>query len=134
MQPLSRLRNGKEESAWMRNDRLSGSNGMVYSGARGRLDGASTGFRRPRIALYSHDTMGLGHMRRNLLIATALTRSEPRPIVLMIAGAREAAAFAMPAGVDCVTLPAFGKQTNGQYHARSLDVSLKSLVALRANT
>jgi hypothetical protein len=28
-----------------------------------------------RIVLYSHDTMGLGHVRRNLLIAQALQRS-----------------------------------------------------------
>ncbi|HEX9203338.1 MAG TPA: glycosyltransferase, partial [Vicinamibacteria bacterium] len=28
---------------------------------------------RPRVVLYSHDTMGLGHMRRNLLIAQFLT-------------------------------------------------------------
>ena len=27
-----------------------------------------------RIALYSHDTMGIGHMRRNLLIAQTLAR------------------------------------------------------------
>ncbi|MFQ5596106.1 MAG: glycosyltransferase family protein [Anaerolineae bacterium] len=73
-------------------------------------------------------------MRRNLLIATVLARSESHPIILMIAGAREAATFSMPAGVDCVTLPAFGKQTNGQYRARSLALSLNNLAALRSNT
>jgi len=31
--------------------------------------------RRCRIVLYSHDTMGLGHMRRNILIAQALAKS-----------------------------------------------------------
>ncbi len=43
--------------------------------SRPRLDGGSgPGGRRPRIALYSHDTQGLGHIRRNLLIARALCR------------------------------------------------------------
>src|SRR2546422_7780406 len=43
-----------------------------------------------RVALYSHDTMGLGHMRRNLLLAQALRHSRLQAVVLMIAGAREA--------------------------------------------
>lgn len=90
--------------------------------------------RRLRIALYSHDTMGLGHMRRNLCLATTFATLEPHPAILMIAGAREATAFAMPPGVDCLTLPAFGKGSNGQYYPCSLAVSFRDLVALRANT
>ena len=53
-----------------------------------------------RVALYSHDTMGLGHMRRNLLLAQALKRSPLQAVVLMIAGAREAALLTSAAGVD----------------------------------
>ncbi len=33
---------------------------------------------KPRIMLYSHDTMGLGHKRRNLLIAQAIGRAIAR--------------------------------------------------------
>jgi len=85
-----------------------------------------------KIALYSHDTMGLGHMRRNLLVANALTSLRPAPSILMLFGAREAAAYPLPPGVEAVTLPAFQKGADGSYRARSLDVSLKSLVDLRA--
>ena len=35
--------------------------------------------------MYSHDTMGVGHMRRNLLIAQTLRRALPGANVLMIA-------------------------------------------------
>jgi predicted glycosyltransferase len=91
------------------------------------------GARRPRVALYSHDTMGLGHMRRNLLIAHSLMRAPLQPVVLMIAGAREAGGFAFPPGVDCVTLPALRKDAPGQYGSRHLDISLQDLRALRAN-
>lgn len=84
-----------------------------------------------RIALYSHDTMGLGHMRRNLLIARTLVSSCRRATVLLIAGAREVSAFAMPAGVDCVTLPAWRKEHN-QYRPRSLDVTTDELLRLRS--
>jgi predicted glycosyltransferase len=87
---------------------------------------------RTRVALYSHDTMGLGHVRRNLLLAQALVRSPLEPAVLLIAGAREAGRFAFPPGVDCVTLPALRKNGPGSYAPRHLDIELDEAVALRA--
>lgn len=89
--------------------------------------------RRERVALYSHDALGLGHMRRNLAIAEVLARSGSRP-VLLIAGAREATAFPMPPGVDCVALPALRKRSNGRYAPRSLDLPAESLIGLRSRT
>ncbi|PYP71183.1 MAG: glycosyltransferase [Gemmatimonadetes bacterium] len=87
-----------------------------------------------RIAFYSHDTMGLGHMRRNLLLAQALKHSRLQAVVLMIAGAREASLVTGAAGVDCVALPSLQKDGQGQYHPRHLDVPLPELLALRAKT
>ena len=89
---------------------------------------------RYRVALYSHDTMGLGHMRRNLLLAQALQHSRLRADVLMIAGAHEASLLTTTAGVDCVALPSLRKDGAGQYHPRHLGVSLDELLALRART
>lgn len=85
-----------------------------------------------RIALYSHDTMGLGHMRRNILLAQTLCASSLNAVSLIIAGAREAAAFTMPAGVDCLTLPALSKDGNGQYGSRHMPIALQEIVTLRA--
>ena len=65
---------------------------------------------KPRVALYSHDTMGLGHMRRNLLIAGALAAGPTPAVILLIAGAREVHACGVPAGVDCLSLPALWKE------------------------
>lgn len=87
-----------------------------------------------RIVLYSHDTQGLGHMRRNLLIAQTLLQVEPRPNILLIGGARELGALSIPPGIDCVTLPALGKSTDGSYQPRSLNVSLRRIIALRSST
>src|SRR6059036_814415 len=87
-----------------------------------------------RVAFYSHDTMGLGHMRRNLLLAQALKHSRLQAVVLMIAGAREASLVTGAAGVDCVALPSLRKDGQGQYHPRHLEVSLPELLALRAKT
>jgi predicted glycosyltransferase len=90
-----------------------------------------------RIALYSHDTMGIGHMRRNLLIAQVLAQSAAKgrePVILLIAGGREMCAFGLPAGTDCLTLPALDKENNGQYRARRWDMSLKELLNLRSRS
>jgi predicted glycosyltransferase len=85
-----------------------------------------------RIALYSHDTMGLGHTRRNLLIAGALARSPLSADVLLIAGALTAKRFHLPEGVDCVTLPGLYKDEAGNYGARSLHLSNGEIRALRS--
>jgi predicted glycosyltransferase len=88
--------------------------------------------RRARIALYSHDTMGLGHMRRNLILAQTLCASSLNAVVLMVAGAREAAAFPMPPGVDCLTLPSLSKNGDGHYGCRHMAIHIEELIALRS--
>jgi predicted glycosyltransferase len=84
-----------------------------------------------RVALYSHDTMGIGHVRRNLLIGQALAAAPLSASVLLVAGAREAGLFALPPGVDCVTVPALYKGADGRYQPRSLGLSLAELIDLR---
>lgn len=90
--------------------------------------------RQKRVVLYSHDTLGFGHLRRNMLLAGALKRMDPAPDVLMIAGMQEAGAFNLPEGVDVLTLPAYGKRSDGSYHARSLGLDLRDLARLRSDT
>src|SRR5262245_65935610 len=90
--------------------------------------------RKRRVALYSHDTMGIGHMRRNLLIAEALAGSSLSPSVLVIAGVRGAGTFPLRPGIDCLTLPSLAKEGEGCYHARGLGVALRGLRDLRALT
>jgi predicted glycosyltransferase len=84
------------------------------------------------VALYSHDTMGLGHMRRNLMIAQALVNSPPETAVLLIAGAHELGTFALPSGVDCLTLPSLFKEADGNYRCRHLGIPLHKLIAVRS--
>src|SRR5439155_25531923 len=55
-----------------------------------------------------------------------------RPVIVMIAEARQAGALPMPAGVDWVTLPALRKEAGGWCKPRYLKVSNQDLVALRA--
>jgi predicted glycosyltransferase len=88
---------------------------------------------KPRVAFYSHDAQGLGHMRRNLALASRVVQ-DGRRSALLITGAREAGALPMPDGVECLTLPALRKTVDGDYGSRSLDLSLASLLRLRAET
>jgi predicted glycosyltransferase len=88
--------------------------------------------RRWRIALYSNDAMGLGHVRRNLLLAQTLSGPPLHAVVLMVAGAHQASSFVMPPGVDCLTLPALRRTNDGQHQARRLGIGLADLIAVRA--
>ncbi|QHM71993.1 glycosyltransferase family protein [Mixta intestinalis] len=88
--------------------------------------------RSPRLVFYSHDTMGLGHIRRNLLLVDAVIKAMPDTQVLLINGVREAGRFFLPAGADVVTLPSYFKDAAGNYSPRSLGCDVKRLTALRS--
>ena len=91
---------------------------------------------KPRVALYSPGIVGLGHLRRNLLLAQALAESPLSSINLLVTEAREASAFVdcMPAGVDFMTLPGLSKGADGVCRPRYLDLPLKKVIALRGRT
>ncbi|WP_432512076.1 glycosyltransferase family protein [Kineococcus sp. SYSU DK001] len=90
--------------------------------------------RRPRVALYGHDTCGLGHLRRNLALAAALRSGPTAPDVLVLTGSPAAQRFPVPAGVDTLVLPSVRKDADGGYAAGALDVPLDAVVGLRAAT
>ncbi|WP_310529584.1 hypothetical protein [Nocardioides sp.] len=85
-----------------------------------------------RVALYSHDTQGLGHIRRNTLLAAAMVAADPEVDVLLLSGAREAASLPLPERTDLVVLPGLTKDALGGYAARCLDRSLGEVLAIRA--
>jgi predicted glycosyltransferase len=92
--------------------------------------------RKIHIALYSPGIVGLGHLRRNLLISQILADSELQSINLMVTEAREASVFihSMPAGVDFITLPGLSKGVDGICKPRYLDLPLKDMISLRGRT
>ncbi|MFE4543526.1 glycosyltransferase family protein [Arthrobacter sp. NPDC056727] len=88
-----------------------------------------------RIILYSHDSLGLGHVRRNLALAGALTSQLPRltgrhVTGVLVAGTALAPGFRIPDGWDWVILPGVMKGLAG-YEPRDLTVPLQDLVSLR---
>ena len=58
-----------------------------------------------RICLYSHDSFGLGHLRRNLAIAQELLRERGEFSVTLISGSPVLRQWDLPTGLDIVALP-----------------------------
>lgn len=89
-----------------------------------------------RVVLYSHDSQGLGHTRRNLAIAHTLAEQLPRLLDctvtgLLITGESRATSFESPPGWDWLVLPAICKQES-RYAPRHLDFGLGQLIRLRS--
>jgi predicted glycosyltransferase len=86
----------------------------------------------PRIACYSHDTVGLGHIRRNIAVAAAMINTWPDADAVMITGNPESTSLWLPPRTDVVTLPTVAKDNRGNYRSRTLNASLDSVVAMRS--
>lgn len=87
-----------------------------------------------RVVFYSHDTMGLGHLRRNLILAQTLSEAPLAATSLLVAGAHEANFFALPPRVGLLTLPRLHKDGAGNYASGHLRLPLERLVKLRASS
>jgi predicted glycosyltransferase len=85
----------------------------------------------PHILLYSHDTYGLGHLRRTLAIANQLAFDIQEASQLLITGSMVAGAFELPPHFDLIKLPALTKRSDGRYMARALPMSLDATISWR---
>ena len=85
-----------------------------------------------RIVLYSHDAVGLGHLRRNLALSYSLSRGLSGPVTgLLISGNHHAGRLSRPDNWDLLVLPGYEK-LGGNYRSRQLVMPLAELAALRA--
>src|SRR6185312_2447696 len=83
-----------------------------------------------RIAFYSYDERGVGHVRRSIAIAHAIAADRPSSI-LLVAGAREAALFKLPEGTDTLALPAPSTDFNGDRRGPTTGLDTAGTVRLR---
>jgi predicted glycosyltransferase len=86
-----------------------------------------------RVLIYSHDTFGLGNIRRMLEVARHLVESSSEVSVLVVTGSPMLHAFRIPPRVDYLKLPCLARDTSGHYGAKFLDLTLTNTVKLRAN-
>jgi predicted glycosyltransferase len=84
-----------------------------------------------RVAFYSHNGFGLGHVRRNLRLAEGLFRRRPNADVLLLTGSAGLHRFPLPPNVDYVKLPSVRKQATGRWRPQALDIEMEHLLHLR---
>jgi len=89
-----------------------------------------------RLALYSHDAKGLGHLRRNLALAHHLARALPgltgRDVTgLVITGLAPGQEHRLPEGFDWLVLPGV-KKAEGTYLPQRLRITREDLGLVRS--
>jgi nucleoside-diphosphate-sugar epimerase/predicted glycosyltransferase len=82
---------------------------------------------KPRVAIYSHDTYGLGHIRRNLAIAEELLRRERGFEVLLLTGSPVVDRWSFPQGLEVQPLPPVVKVGPDRYAARDGSVDFETI-------
>ena len=86
-----------------------------------------------RVLIYSHDTMGLGHLRRCRAIAHSLVENDKDVSVLILSGSPIIGSFDFRARVDFVRVPGVIKLRNGEYTSLNLHIDIKETLAIRAS-
>ncbi len=88
---------------------------------------------RPRVLIYSHDSFGLGHLRRCRAIAHAMVGDVDNLTALILSGSPIIGSFDFRARVDFVRVPGVIKLRNGEYTALNLLLDTEQTMAMRAS-
>jgi predicted glycosyltransferase len=86
-----------------------------------------------KILVYSHDTFGLGNIRRMMEIAKHLVGEDPDVSVLILTGSPMLHAFRIPSRIDYLKLPCLARTREGDYTVKYLSLHYQDTVRLRAN-
>lgn len=82
--------------------------------------------------LYSHDTFGLGHLRRSRALAAAITGANGDASAMILTGSPVAGRFTFPRRVDHMRLPGVTKRSDGSYVSTSMGMTIEETTDLRA--
>ena len=86
-----------------------------------------------RVLIYSHDTFGLGHLRRCRALAHALVERFKQLSVLILSGSPIIGSFDFRARVDFVRVPGVIKLRNGEYTSLNLHLDISETLSMRAS-
>jgi predicted glycosyltransferase len=95
----------------------------------------ATTFPRPthrRVIFYSHDTYGLGHIRRTLCLVRAFLEEEPEADVLLATGSPVIERLPIPQGVQVLSLKPVVKTGADRYEARDGSMNRRAVIAHRS--
>jgi len=86
-----------------------------------------------RVLIYSHDSFGLGHLRRCREIAHSLVGAESNLTVLILSGSPIIGSFDFRSRVDFIRIPGVIKLRNGEYTSLNLHIDIEQTLAIRAS-
>jgi predicted glycosyltransferase len=81
------------------------------------------------IVMYSHDTYGLGHIRRTMALASRFRN--PDTNVIILTGSPIVGRFAFPEQIDFVRIPGMIKKTNEEYLPLSIKINANHVLNIR---
>lgn len=84
-----------------------------------------------RVLIYSHDSFGLGHLKRCRTIAHSLVEHQRDVSVLILSGSPIIGSFDFHSRVDFVRFPGVIKLRNGSYTPLGLDIGVEEALAIR---
>lgn len=88
---------------------------------------------RPRVAVYTHDTYGLGHIRRSLHIIRKIASEYPGAAILLVTGSPALQSLAnLPPGVDFVKIPTLVKTGASGSAPPNLSLGLPEMTEIRS--
>jgi predicted glycosyltransferase len=85
-----------------------------------------------RVMVYSHDTFGLGNIRRMLAVSNHLLSGIPGVSVLLVTGSPMIQEFRIRPGLDYIKLPCLSRSGRDMYSAKTLGTGIERLLQLRA--
>ncbi|MFQ5558515.1 MAG: glycosyltransferase family protein, partial [Acidimicrobiales bacterium] len=85
-----------------------------------------------RILVYSHDTYGLGNIRRTLTIAEHMIEAYDDVSILIVSGSPMLHAFRVTPRLDYVKLPCLTRLTGGGYGVKALGLSYEATIRMRS--
>ena len=86
-----------------------------------------------RLLIFSHDSFGLGHLRRCRVIAHHLVERFPHLSVLILSGSPIIGSFDFKSRVDFVRVPGVIKLRNGEYTPLQLHIDIEQTLDIRAS-
>ncbi|MBE9004667.1 glycosyltransferase [Fortiea sp. LEGE XX443] len=85
-----------------------------------------------RLLVYSHDTYGLGNIRRMLAICEHLLSEIPELTILLLSGSPMLQGFRLPKGLDYIKLPCLNRGKTGEVAVKYLDMGIEETIRLRS--
>ncbi len=86
-----------------------------------------------RVLIYSHDSFGLGHLRRCRAIAHALVEADSALSVLILSGSPIIGSFDFRSRVDFVRVPGVIKLRNGEYVSLNRHINIEETLRMRSS-